>query len=358
MRAAVDAAEAAGRTGHGGRRGRRAGPRRAARGARQLRGDPVAGAARGWPRRVAAAGACPAADVGGGAGGRVLADALAAARRLAHRGASSTRARAPCSRCSPPPPPRPRPRLGPAGRRRRRRRPTPRQLRCAPPPPSCPSWPGPGWSTPAAGRLPGARRAGRALVSRPAAAAPPPHPGGSGHPSALIAARETGSAAYDYEVMYLLDAPDGRASTACARELAELGDSVAVVGDGARPLERPRALHRHRRGGRGGRRRGPAAPDHRRPVRRPTPLRGRFVRERAVLMVVAGGEVGRAGPRRRSRRCSSADPAPRSARPSSSRRSPAPGARHVVLLPDDAGAGRGRRAAPRPPRAATVRTCS
>nr|WP_209707987.1 DAK2 domain-containing protein [Crossiella equi] len=50
---------------------------------------------------------------------------------------------------------------------------------------------------------------------------------------ALQAAREAGSAEYDYEVMYLLDSTDeARAGTLRAR-LAELGDCVSVVSDGA-----------------------------------------------------------------------------------------------------------------------------
>jgi DAK2 domain fusion protein YloV len=43
--------------------------------------------------------------------------------------------------------------------------------------------------------------------------------------------RETGSGAYDYEVQYLLDAPDG-AIAGLRAELGGLGDSVAVVGTG------------------------------------------------------------------------------------------------------------------------------
>ncbi|MBW0115839.1 DAK2 domain-containing protein [Pseudonocardia abyssalis] len=63
-----------------------------------------------------------------------------------------------------------------------------------------------------------------------------PEPSGERGPTrgrdALVAARESGSSAFDYEVMYLLDAPD-EAVAVLRGELDELGDSVAVVGDGA-----------------------------------------------------------------------------------------------------------------------------
>ena len=63
----------------------------------------------------------------------------------------------------------------------------------------------------------------------PPPAPPPPAPRGV-RPS-LVAARETGSDAYDYEVQFLLDAPEPAVEKLRAR-LAELGDSLVVVGTG------------------------------------------------------------------------------------------------------------------------------
>jgi dihydroxyacetone kinase-like predicted kinase len=50
--------------------------------------------------------------------------------------------------------------------------------------------------------------------------------------SALVASRETGSAEHEYEVMYLLDASTPERVATLRAELASIGDSVAVVGDG------------------------------------------------------------------------------------------------------------------------------
>ena len=50
---------------------------------------------------------------------------------------------------------------------------------------------------------------------------------------ALTAERETGSTAYDYEVMYLLDGSDDERVERLRADLDALGDSVAVVGDGS-----------------------------------------------------------------------------------------------------------------------------
>jgi DAK2 domain fusion protein YloV len=50
---------------------------------------------------------------------------------------------------------------------------------------------------------------------------------------ALIAQREGGSGEYDYEVMFLLDGCADERATALRAELATIGDSVAIVGDGA-----------------------------------------------------------------------------------------------------------------------------
>jgi dihydroxyacetone kinase-like predicted kinase len=107
----------------------------------------------------------------------------------------------------------------------------------------------------------------------------------------LTARRETGSAEYDYEVMFLLDAAPDAVDGLRAR-LAELGDSVAVVGDGGDLWN----VHLHcndvgaaiEAGIDAGR------PHHVTVVRfadQPTP--GRFARPRAVLMVVAGEELAR-----------------------------------------------------------------
>ena len=126
------------------------------------------------------------------------------------------------------------------------------------------------------------------LTGRPPA--PPPHPGARDRPT-LIAQRETGSAEYDYEVMYLLDTSADVVGGLRAR-LAELGDSVAVVGDG-HDLWHVH-LHCNDIG---------AAVEAGIAVGRPRritvirfadqPAPGRFVRERAVLMIAVGAEVGR-----------------------------------------------------------------
>ncbi len=49
----------------------------------------------------------------------------------------------------------------------------------------------------------------------------------------LTALRESGSTAYDYEVMYLLEGSDDARAAALRGVLLDVGDSVAVVGDGA-----------------------------------------------------------------------------------------------------------------------------
>src|SRR5690349_15217151 len=126
------------------------------------------------------------------------------------------------------------------------------------------------------------------LTDRPPA--PPPRPGVRDR-STLVAARETGSTAYDYEVMYLLDT-SADAVDGLRAQLAELGDSVAVVGDG-RDLWH---VHLHCNDIGAAVEAGVAAGrPHRITVVRfaAQPAPGRFVRERAVLMIVVGGEVGR-----------------------------------------------------------------
>jgi dihydroxyacetone kinase-like predicted kinase len=126
------------------------------------------------------------------------------------------------------------------------------------------------------------------LTGRPPA--PPPPPGARDRPT-LVAHREAGSAEYDYEVMYLLDTSASVVDGLRAR-LAEVGDSVAVVGDGhdlwhvhlhcndiGAAVEAGIAVGR----------------PHRITVIRfaDQPAAGRFVRERAVLMIAVGAEVGR-----------------------------------------------------------------
>ncbi|NMI02099.1 DAK2 domain-containing protein [Pseudonocardia acidicola] len=71
-------------------------------------------------------------------------------------------------------------------------------------------------------------------------AVPPSTPDGSsaaGRPvrgrEALTVERESGSADFDYEVMYLLDGSDSARIDRLRAELVTIGDSVAVVGDGA-----------------------------------------------------------------------------------------------------------------------------
>jgi DAK2 domain fusion protein YloV len=107
----------------------------------------------------------------------------------------------------------------------------------------------------------------------------------------LTAQRETGSAEYDYEVMFLLDAAPDAVDGLRAR-LVELGDSVAVIGDGGDLWN----VHLHcndvgaaiEAGVEAGR------PHHVTVVRfADQPMPGRFARPRAVLIVVAGEELAR-----------------------------------------------------------------
>jgi fatty acid kinase len=124
------------------------------------------------------------------------------------------------------------------------------------------------------------------LTDRPPA--PPPRPSPRDR-TALTARREAASTEYDYEVMYLLDAPPSAVGGLRAR-LSELGDSVAVVGDG-HDLWR---VHLHCNDI------GPALEagivagrPHRITVLRfaDQPASGRFSRERAVLVIVVGAEL-------------------------------------------------------------------
>ena len=226
------------------------------------------------------------------------------------------------------------------------------------PPSSCPSWPGPAWSTPAGGAWwccstrwsrwsPGRRRrlAPLARVARdPGAAHARP-----GRP---------GPTEYAYEVQYLLDAPDDGGRRRSRSALAGLGDSLVVVGTGTSDgagrhagLERARPRQRRRRGHRGRRRGGPPVPDLGDPVRRPVRRAGRGAgagRGRPG----SGGGRGRRRPGRpvrgrgRGRGRRRADRNPSTAELLAAIR--ATGAGRVVLLPNDTNVhavavGRGRR---------------
>ncbi len=105
----------------------------------------------------------------------------------------------------------------------------------------------------------------------------------------LTASRETGSPEYDYEVMYLLDAPTP-AVDALRIRLGDLGDSVAVVGDGHHLWN----VHLHCNDIGAAVEAGVAAGrPHRITVIRfaDRPAAARFTRSRAVLVVVVGDEV-------------------------------------------------------------------
>lgn len=109
---------------------------------------------------------------------------------------------------------------------------------------------------------------------------------------ALTAEREAGSDAFDYEVMYLLDADPG-AVPVLRGALAALGDCVAVVGDGDGLWN----VHVHCNDAGAAIEAGVVAGrPHRITVLRFADRTGpgrseRFVRSRAVLMVVTGAEV-------------------------------------------------------------------
>jgi uncharacterized protein len=122
------------------------------------------------------------------------------------------------------------------------------------------------------------------------APAPPPRPSARDR-GALTARRETGSAEYDYEVMYLLDTP-ARSVDALRARLVELGDSVGVVGDGHHLWR----VHLHCNDIGAAVEAGIAAGrPHQITVVRfaDQPAPDRFFRERAVLMIVVGAEVAR-----------------------------------------------------------------
>ncbi|WP_142049114.1 DAK2 domain-containing protein [Pseudonocardia kunmingensis] len=152
----------------------------------------------------------------------------------------------------------------------------------------------------------------------------------------LVAQRETGSAEHDYEVMYLLDGSDRARVDALRARLGAVGDSV-VVAEGGDDLWN---VHVHCTDIGAAIEAGIAAGrPHRITVVRfadtPREAPGRFVRERAVLMVVPGPDVAdlarsagaavlerRAGHRPGEEELAAALAGTR--------------ARHVVLLPDDA----------------------
>jgi uncharacterized protein len=175
----------------------------------------------------------------------------------------------------------------------------------------------------------------RPVVGTPVPGTDPAHPPVRGR-DVLTGERETGSPDFDYEVMYLLDAP-GERIAALRADLSVIGDSVAVVGDGAGLWN----VHVHctdvgaaiEAGLQAGR-------PHRITVVRfadqveTAGPEGRFTRARAVLIVTGGGEpaevarsaggdvLERAGGR-------PVDEAELAAALAGTR------ARHVVLLPSD-----------------------
>ncbi|SHK96654.1 hypothetical protein SAMN05443637_11580 [Pseudonocardia thermophila] len=130
-----------------------------------------------------------------------------------------------------------------------------------------------------------------------------PLPATTGRPplrsrEALVGEREGGSTDFEYEVMYLLDGVSSRAADALRDELDQLGDSVAVVGDGSGTwnvhvhcsdigavieaglaVGRPRRITVVR------------FADTPAPGAAPEPAGARFVKARAVLMVVTGSEI-------------------------------------------------------------------
>ncbi|MGI5128930.1 DAK2 domain-containing protein [Pseudonocardia sp. CA-107938] len=172
-----------------------------------------------------------------------------------------------------------------------------------------------------------------------------PLPATTGRPplrsrEALVGDREGGSVDFEYEVMYLLDGVNRRAADVLRDELDELGDSVAVVGDGAGTwnvhvhcsdvgavieagltVGRPRRITVVRFGDT--------------PAPGAAPPDAWFVKARAVLMVVTGAEVaelaGEAGAQVLER-----DPDQQVGDDELAAALAATRARHVVLLPDDA----------------------
>ncbi|WP_300007645.1 DAK2 domain-containing protein [Pseudonocardia sp.] len=183
-----------------------------------------------------------------------------------------------------------------------------------------------------------------ALVGgRPEAVAPAPtgDRGPARGRDALVAEREVGSPVFDYEVMYLLDVPgrDGAAAVAALREeLDALGDSVAVVGGGAEvDGSSTWNVHVHCTDVGAAIEAGIAAGrPHRITVVRfadqLAPAPDRFERPRAVLLVAAGADLADLA------RTAGADVLERSGAvdaPAVQRAIVGTGARHVVVLPGD-----------------------
>jgi dihydroxyacetone kinase-like predicted kinase len=155
----------------------------------------------------------------------------------------------------------------------------------------------------------------------------------------LVAEREGGSTDFEYEVMYLLDGADADRVDELRTELDALGDSVAVVGDGdglwnvhVHCTDIGAAIEAGLAAGR----------PHRITVMRFADQVGdagsergrRFVRARAVLMVVAGAEVAELA---RSAGADVLERHPDRAVEEADLVAALAGtrARHVVLLPDD-----------------------
>jgi DAK2 domain fusion protein YloV len=157
----------------------------------------------------------------------------------------------------------------------------------------------------------------------------------------LVGDREGGSTDFEYEVMYLLDGVNRRAADVLRDELDELGDSVAVVGDGAGTwnvhvhcsdvgavieagltVGRPRRITVVR------------FADTLVQGARPEPSDTSFVKARAVLMVVSGAEVAELA---RSAGAQVLERTPEEWVDQETLAAALAGtrARHVVLLPDD-----------------------
>ncbi|MFC4948983.1 DAK2 domain-containing protein [Pseudonocardia sp. GCM10023141] len=156
---------------------------------------------------------------------------------------------------------------------------------------------------------------------------------------ALTAERESGSPAFDYEVMYLLDGTTDAAVERLRSELDALGDCVAVVGDGdmwnvhVHCADVGAAVEAGMAAGR----------PHRITVIRfadqpgadvTAEAGGRFARSRAVLMIVTGAEVAELA---RSAGASVLEVGPGGPLDEAELVAALAGtrARHVVLLPDD-----------------------
>lgn len=157
----------------------------------------------------------------------------------------------------------------------------------------------------------------------------------------LTAERERGSTAYDYEVMYLLDGAAADGVDGLRAELDALGDSVAIVGDGnglwnvhVHCTDIGAAIEAGLAAGRPHRITVIRFADQVDAAAEPEPS-GRFVRSRAVLMVVVGAEVAELA---RSAGAHVVERQPERPVEEADLVAALAGtrARHVVLLPDDA----------------------